>query len=778
MKDPMMPTPGALNKSHKILERGAMKFRPFGTEITGETIRDVSGITVKANVEYLAELIARSKGPDAGKAVLQELANHLNDRIPDPSYHVTPVFLTNPWHGYSYEFVMYLAEFSVLLSQDPDFHRKLGRDKFLSPLIQTLGRPFSIQQIFKLFPHFVEKFTKGALLPEVVSVSPTSAILRLRLSPQTRRQFGIYAYSCAERLCQSGRMALSSIPSRMFHLPSATVTEPCCMSDGAEFCEWHFSWVPQTPRPWGLVALGSGFGVGMMGILSLWWPRLSLLYQIGFSLASGILFWVGYLMWANRKALHHQRLVNQEQLDSLEDQHEELQRAYTNQEQTTVELRRHVRDLTMYHTIAQRFSATLDQESVIHTGLQAMTQDLHYNCALIALFAPTSHTMYRAQRMDASAPLSHPVPSLEGPITDPETVEGHLLLKGKPLFIPDATRLPNTMKIGDSLLLKELQVHAFVGIPLTFHDSVLGLLLADRGPAIPLTNEDVGTLTTIGQYIALALHNAQSYQALETLNKNLERKIQERTSDLERLNQQLARTNSRLKEFDRLKSQFLSHCSHELRTPLAAIKGFSENLLEGFAGPLNSKQEMALNRIHKNSDRLTRLISDLLDLSQIEAGRLQLHKGPVDVRMVAEEVVQHLQPLLDEKNQHIQVCGSPGPLIISADQDRITQVFLNLLHNASKFTPVGGRITLGLSCNIPGWVDISVTDHGPGIPSTALNNLFDPFFQVHRDQNIGTKGLGLGLAIVKELVDLHHGTIHVQSKLQQGTTFHVTLPTE
>ena len=133
-----------------------MEFRPFGNQPTGETIQDVSGITVKANVEYLAEVVARSRGPDAGKAVLQELVDSLNARIPDSSYHVTSEFLTNPWHGYSYEFVMYLAEFSVLLSQDPDFHRKLGRDKLLSPIIQLLGRPFSIPQIFKMFPHFVE----------------------------------------------------------------------------------------------------------------------------------------------------------------------------------------------------------------------------------------------------------------------------------------------------------------------------------------------------------------------------------------------------------------------------------------------------------------------------------------------------------------------------------------------------------------------------------------------------------------------------------------------
>jgi len=174
-----------LNKTHRILEKGVMEFRPFGQDTKGEKIRDVSGMTVRADVEYLKEIITRTQGREAGDSALQDLTRLLNDRIPDPAFHVTPEFLQNPWNSYSYEFVMYLAEFCAELSGDSDFHLNLGREKFLSPIIQVLGRPFTIVQIYRLYPYFVEKFTKGALRPKVLSVTNGAAVMRLEISENT-----------------------------------------------------------------------------------------------------------------------------------------------------------------------------------------------------------------------------------------------------------------------------------------------------------------------------------------------------------------------------------------------------------------------------------------------------------------------------------------------------------------------------------------------------------------------------------------------------------------
>ena len=131
-----------LPKTHRILERPLMECRPFGRDLQGRTIQDVSGITVRANLEYLETLVTRKDGIEAAQAALEQLVVLLNKRIPDRTYHVTVEFLKNPWNSYSYEFVMYLAEFSIQLTKDPDYHFNMGKEKFLSPIVQILGRPF------------------------------------------------------------------------------------------------------------------------------------------------------------------------------------------------------------------------------------------------------------------------------------------------------------------------------------------------------------------------------------------------------------------------------------------------------------------------------------------------------------------------------------------------------------------------------------------------------------------------------------------------------------
>jgi len=126
-----------LSKDHPILEKGSMEHRPFGIDLRGENIRDVSGLTVKANVEYLEEAVGRRQGPEAGARAVEQLCQLLNERIRDPSYYVSPTFLKNVWHSYSYEFVCFLGEFCRLLSDNPRFQFHVGKEKFISPIMQT-----------------------------------------------------------------------------------------------------------------------------------------------------------------------------------------------------------------------------------------------------------------------------------------------------------------------------------------------------------------------------------------------------------------------------------------------------------------------------------------------------------------------------------------------------------------------------------------------------------------------------------------------------------------
>jgi len=766
----------SLPKSHRILERGAMAFQPFGQHPNGTNIRDVSGVTVRANVEFLEDLVSQTHGPSAGAHAVQELIRLLNERIPDSAYHVTKAFLQNPWNSYSYEFVIFLAEFCVLLSQDEDFHIKLGQDKLLSPLVQILGRPFTISQIYSMFPYFAEKFGKGALQTEVVASKNGLAILRLRLSESTAHQFGPYRRGSAERICQSGKHALAQVPSQMFHLEPASITEPHCMADGADFCEWHLTWTPQPSRYWLWPATGflgslltfSWLSIGSFGLS---YPTAAALATIPV-----ILFWFVGSSRKDRQAIREQQEVIQEQLRSVETQHEALREAYLEQEQTNIDLSRKIREQTMFRDIASRLSSTLDQDAVIQVGLEAITRDLPYDRAMITRFNATRQVADRAQVQGVSPELAALAYTTEVPITAPESFEGKVLLQGESILVDDVQSIWESLHPLTQRLVTAMNTQTFIAVPLRFQDTILGALVADRSSTIPLTHDDVSTLLTVGHHIALALHNAMAYADIQTLNQQLEAKVQERTFDLEQANRHLETTNERLAELNETKSRFLAHCSHELRTPLASIKGFSENLLAGLGGTLTPKQETSLHRIHTNADRLARMIANLLDLSQIESGKIHLSLSECDLTAIVREVVEYYHPLAQAKNQPIRVDAPDEPITMYADPDRITQILLNLLHNASKFTPEGEPIRLVPELTSSTEAQVSVIDSGPGIPEAALPRLFEPFFQVHRDRQMNPKGLGLGLAIVQHLVELHHGCIRVENRQPHGATFLVQLP--
>jgi PAS domain S-box-containing protein len=234
------------------------------------------------------------------------------------------------------------------------------------------------------------------------------------------------------------------------------------------------------------------------------------------------------------------------------------------------------------------------------------------------------------------------------------------------------------------------------------------------------------------------------------------------------------RYEHRLKELDQMKSAFVSNVSHELRTPLTAIKASADNMLDRLLGDLNEKQAGYLTRIKSNSDRLARLINDLLDLSTIEAGKINLRPTNLPIVTLVKEAAESLRPVATEKLIDLEVvCADPG-LIAWADRDKVIQVLMNLMGNALKFTPPRGTVTVAVTKNDASWTQISVTDTGPGVPVGEMNKVFARFYQVDRTG----KGTGLGLAISKALVEMHGGKIWVESELGQGSTFCFTLPAE
>src|SRR5262249_46150450 len=236
------------------------------------------------------------------------------------------------------------------------------------------------------------------------------------------------------------------------------------------------------------------------------------------------------------------------------------------------------------------------------------------------------------------------------------------------------------------------------------------------------------------------------------------------------------RFERRLKELDRMKSDFVSNVSHELRTPLTAIKGSVDNMLDGLTGSINEKQVRYLARIKSNTDRLSRLINDLLDLSRIESGGVEVRSTAFTLTALAEEVSEHLRSLAAEKLIRIEVPPRDPKLTVWADRDKVTQVLMNLIGNAVKFTPQNGKVTVAVEKNGDDYVQISVDDTGPGILPEEKNKIFSKFYQVAHVDKQKPKGSGLGLAISKALVEMHGGKIWVESEVGKGSTFYFTLP--
>jgi signal transduction histidine kinase len=257
-------------------------------------------------------------------------------------------------------------------------------------------------------------------------------------------------------------------------------------------------------------------------------------------------------------------------------------------------------------------------------------------------------------------------------------------------------------------------------------------------------------------------------QELDELNHTLERRIQERTSTLQASVEQL-------QEFDQLKSAFVGVVSHELRTPLTSIMSLSENLVGELAGPLNEKQKHYASRIQFNAERLTRMLNELLNLSKIEAGKMELRPMLLSLHDLLADLVEAFQPVAHRKSIIMNVGSMESLPRIYADRDKLYEVLANLLENAIKFTPSGGSVHIGAQVLDDRYIKVNVSDTGCGIPEEHLPRIFEKFYRVQAGSGQAA-GSGLGLAIAKGLVDLHGGTLAVESAPGKGTQFYFTLP--
>jgi PAS domain S-box-containing protein len=246
-------------------------------------------------------------------------------------------------------------------------------------------------------------------------------------------------------------------------------------------------------------------------------------------------------------------------------------------------------------------------------------------------------------------------------------------------------------------------------------------------------------------------------------------------TDTKKMQSELVRARMEAEIANKAKSEFLASMSHELRTPLNSIIGFSDMLLTQNFGPLNEKQMRYVNNISVSGGHLLKLINDILDLSKIEAGKMELHVEKLSISSSVSEVKALLTPLASKKNIQIMNTVDEKLATIKADRTKFKQILYNLMDNAIKFTPEGGNVTVDARIADAG-AEITVMDTGIGISEEESRKVFQPFTQLENSEIRTQTGTGLGLSLVKKFVEMHEGRIWVESKSGEGSKFIFTIP--
>jgi signal transduction histidine kinase len=334
----------------------------------------------------------------------------------------------------------------------------------------------------------------------------------------------------------------------------------------------------------------------------------------------------------------------------------------------------------------------------------------------------------------------------------PESLFAGMIRDTQPIHTVDLRDTPNyrNRREGAVRMVEDGGARTHLAVPMLKEGRAVGTIAIYRPEVRPFTQKQIDLVSTFANQAVIAIENVRLFN-----------EIQEKSRQLEIAN--------------RHKSEFLANMSHELRTPLNAVIGFSEVLQQGMVGEMNDKQGEYINYIHTSGSHLLSLINDILDLSKVEAGRMELDVTHFSIPLAIDNALTLVKERATRHGLSLESTLDPAVAEIDADERKFKQILLNLLSNAVKFTHEGGQITVTARA-VNATVEVSVTDTGIGIAPEDCDAVFEEFRQVGQDAERKAQGTGLGLALTKKFIELHGGKIWLTSTVGKGSTFTFTVP--
>jgi signal transduction histidine kinase len=449
-------------------------------------------------------------------------------------------------------------------------------------------------------------------------------------------------------------------------------------------------------------------------------------------------------------------LLNRRDGGSFDEEDERLLMAFANDAAIAIEnarlftqtdqaLAARVEELSMMQQVDRELNATLDYRRVMEITLDWALRTAGADAGLVAVVVEREDGM-RGLRFLASRGYPEELVSASEDDLWPldRGIIGRVVRAGRPSLVTDIGADPDFVAVLEDIV-------AQLTVPIRREEQVVGAVALESSRKGQLDDEALDFVARLADHAAIAIENA-------------------------RLFEQVRRAND-------AKTEFVSFVSHELKQPMTSIRGYTDLLVKGMAGELSEAQHELLGTIRANADRMASLVSELLDISRIESGRIHLNLGDVSLGEVIESVVRGLRAQIEGKQQELEINVPPDLPLVRGDRERLTQVLTNLLSNAYKYTPERGHIAvdarLVLAEEDTGEEDLvlcSVSDSGIGMSVQDQERLFTKYFRSDDPAVRNVPGTGLGLVITKSLIELHGGEITVASELEKGTTFAFTVP--